>query len=294
MSSRDNEFLRGYERKLIKNGNTNLYRRHIPIPPGCWMCNRDKNVKMSKEHIIPDWLLKEFNCGEEVNRQGHVGANGLVIDTREVMLASLRQGNICKVHCNEGWMSNLEKKFKKEFLSDWQKNQELNPILFARWIAKTMSIINISQIRRIQIPAAARHGLKNIKNLPEGWHIYVYKSPQLKDITVSWEQGPITLAVAPQEMNVKHEMLGDIFGGCILINDFVGVAFWVPDGIINIEPALPMRRLWPEPSGILSSYPWGGAPSSNLCLVDLGVDNSIWESELRKIRKFAKNIFSAR
>jgi hypothetical protein len=276
---------RGYEKELSRKG-VNLIKRHVAIPEGCWMCGKT-GVKMSKEHVIPDWLLKYYDIGDQIMRQAHVDANGTILSTREVKYASLRQGKVCERNCNNGWMRKLEDEFAKVFKNDWKSGLEMKPLIFARWIAKTLTIINISQPRRVLIGESARHGLANSDNLPDGWSVYIYETDSEMPELITWEQGcAMEIGIKDGINENTKDIYEQVFAGCIKIGNLIGVAYYAPKNIKDLTPIFPFKMIWPTVSGEIPTLPYGGM-LLNQCLINLDIEKSDWAIRVGERRKSA-------
>ncbi len=249
-------FHRGYEREYLKRG-VRLAQRRIAIPNGCWMCGQS-DVKMSEEHVFPEWLLENLNCAGLMINPTHMDSFGRIIDSREQLISNLVLGRVCKINCNEGWMSKLEKDFKKCYLNGWQKNVNGNEILYARWIAKTVTTLNASQQRRVQIPEQARHELVNETKLPSGWQIYIYKTDK-KNRAIDWMQGAYASILHSKNDEYNINDIDKIYGCSLKVGDLGTLAFWSPSIDWSIEPVLNMMSLFPNTESKLPTYPWNPA-----------------------------------
>ena len=280
--SRTANYHRGYERQLLEKGNVTLAPRTIEIPEGCWFCGR-VGAKMTKARLFPDWLLEALNAGNQMMSSAHFDPTGKLIDQRPASLKSLVCGQVCQ-DCNNGWMSRLDSSFKKSFLGNVEAEQAKHPLLFARWVAKTATLINVSQQYRLQIPAAARHGLQSQDSLPKGWRVYAFTLGIEESPVINWAQGTMPTFTAPEsKMDELKKEAGNIFSCAIKINNFGAVAFWHPDSIYQLEPAYPMRRLWPKAEGGLSPMLWSPY-ATNFCVVDMMDNKDNWLENLSETR----------
>ena len=217
---RNQKYFRGTEEDYLKR-QIRLHPRHVVIPEGCWMCGV-KGVDMSDEHIFPIWLLDKLNCKNQLYYSTHAEFTGRIIDRRKIPLGNFVCGRICRSHCNEGWMGELEKEVKGVYDSGWRKGINKNQTLLARWLAKTATTLNASQQFRVMVPALARHGLINREVLPEGWLIYVFDC-KTREPAINWLQGGSVIATNTSRGDSKTA--GQIFRCALKLGGFGGMVF---------------------------------------------------------------------
>lgn len=282
----DEIYLTNYD-KFLKEKNIRLAPRYVPVTNKCWMCGG--TGKKNKEHVIPLWLQQHFKCEKEVQKHFHVSALGDKLHSRTISLNKTTFGGICE-KCNGEWMSDLETSFRNSFLSGWENNFEQDHILFARWIAKTATIINLSQFSKIQIPEHARHGLSKIDKLPEGWKIYLYKCED-DPICITWSQGCIPYILKNKITTEEISSISNMFFCCsIRIMNFIGVAFWTPPGkVFHLEPIVEGKELWPNNKGDLTYSPYG-IQLNGRCYIDLENDKELWVKQYKKLQKIRVGI----
>jgi len=247
------KYYRGVERSYAKRG-VKLYPRHILIPDGCWTCGAT-GQKMSVEHVFPEWLLEKLNARNTTVAPTHLDPLGRMISTRSLRLSSLICGNVCQKYCNEGWMSELEVEFKRCYESGWERCIDSDNILIARWLAKTATILNLCNQRRVMVPDEARHGLIEKKFLPEGWKVYVFRC-QDENPVINWMQGgPIIYLMKKTQQKMVAEM-GNIFCCGLKIGNLGGIVYWHPPAINRLEPVPALKSIWPVISGELLGFKW--------------------------------------
>jgi hypothetical protein len=279
----DPKYHRSFEKELLEKGNVTLAPRTVEVPEGCWMCGSNK-AKLTKARLYPDWMLQAFVCADAAYATVHMDATGNVIDKRETPFKQLVCDQICQ-DCIHGWMNELDTAFKPVFLGDVNAVLEKEPLLVARWIAKTATLINISQQRRIQVPAVARHGLSNKDGMPKGWRVYAFSCSSEGSSPIAWTQGAPIYGILPKEATAENKAqatLGNIFICSLKLSNFGAVAYWQPDGVYHLEAALPLRRLWPDPAGNLTEASWD--PVVGMCVADPVNNKSRWLEELASAR----------
>lgn len=160
-------------------------------PPGkCIFCGRTagsidpdsgKTLSMSKQHLFPVWMHKEFPKTAVSNSQLLTRFKGgrLQSDLRE------RQGDIkarqlrivCKEHCNGGWIRTLEEATSK-FLRSLMKGEKFTLLpqqqeLLALWICVETIIWEYTHPPSICVPEAHRTYVYENREPPAGWNIWI-------------------------------------------------------------------------------------------------------------------------
>jgi len=271
---------RGYEKKLLERG-AKLYPRNIEIPEGCWMCGETR-TKLTKARLFPDWLLQAFNCADQMYLSAHLDATGQVIDKREIPFKRLVCGQVCQ-NCIHGWIDELDNDFKPIFLGDVDKALDEHPLLIARWAAKTATLINVSQQRRVQVPAAARHGLSDKTAMPKGWRAYAFSCSSEGQTPIGWTQGSPALALFGDSTEERvQQTLGNVFACTMKFSNLGLLVYWHPDTVYHLEPANPFKRLWPDQAGSLADAPWH--PYMGMFVGDVSNDRESWQAYLDNAR----------
>lgn len=229
-----------------------MHPRHIPIPEGCWMCGRT-GVKMSNEHIFPGWLLDKYNYRDVELYSTHADPLGRILSRRKLTYDDFVCGRVCKVNCNEGWMSSLENRVKSIYESGWHSQIDKQATLIARWIAKTATTLNVSQQRRVLVPEAARHGLHNSKQLPVGWKVYIFDCPT-EEPSITWIQGGAIFV--PNYTEDASDLLGRIYVCSLKLGSLGAVCYWNPPEVKSIKPKQNYKQIWPKLEKGLSIAEW--------------------------------------
>ncbi|MGH7157248.1 MAG: hypothetical protein ACREGG_04025 [Candidatus Saccharimonadales bacterium] len=268
---------REYEKELLARG-VKLWPRMIEVPNGCWLCGKTK-AKLTNAKLFPDWLLEAFNCGNDMYTSAHLSPLGQVLDQRETPFKDLACGQICQ-ECIDGWISELDTDMKPLFLGDVNKALDEQPLLMARFFAKTAALINISQQRRVQLPAAARHGLSNKKTMPKGWRVYAFSCSTEGLDTISWTQGSPAVSWLSKEQD--KITLGNVFVCSLKFNNLGALVYWHSEEVQLLEPALPLKRLWPNPTGTLSDVAYH--PYMGMFVADIHGNKAGWAELLADAR----------
>lgn len=103
----------------------------------CLFC---QNTPLTKEHVLPQWLRQHY---PDISAINEFTANPKKRWTTQLFDLTARV--VCK-QCNEGWMSDLENKFKplfNEMISLKKYNlDELKQSTIALWVQKTVLMLN--------------------------------------------------------------------------------------------------------------------------------------------------------
>lgn len=168
----------------------------------CLFCGSTRCL--SKEHIIPKWLLKELGLTDQQLRMSHVSTLGMTKSQRTHSFTGLVNAMICE-DCNSGWMSGLEVSVKDSItrlmhldgvtnvLGSLTENHEA----IARWSFKTAIALNYPTNYRNIVPEDHFHSLYHSK-IPEG----VYINLAITDSTdvIKWRQSQTVIMIG----NSKH------------------------------------------------------------------------------------------
>lgn len=167
----------------------------------CLFCKNTK--KLSKEHIIPKWLLNELGSTDKTLATTHFTMLGLPKSKRVHSFKSLVSGMVCE-NCNNKWMSRLEISIKdlvirlinlnkkpkdvKNVFNSLAKNHEV----LARWAFKTAIVLNHATNYKDLVPEAHFHSLHSSK-IPEGVWINLGFANNSENIT--WIQDQTVLFI---------------------------------------------------------------------------------------------------
>lgn len=109
----------------------------------CIFCQRD-DQKISKEHILPDWLNKLYGEDMTALNEG-VRDDGTILYSYTSKIFQQTVNIVCK-SCNNGWMSEMENT-AKPILTKMLKNKNIvldkkSQIKIANWAMKTILVMN--------------------------------------------------------------------------------------------------------------------------------------------------------
>jgi hypothetical protein len=104
--------------------------------------------KLSEEHIIPKWLLKELDLSaKDMARGSHLTLSGIAKSERTHSVMTHTNAAICQ-DCNNGWMSRLENSAKDLIIGLMNMDTEAfgslpgNSEILAKWTFKTAIVRN--------------------------------------------------------------------------------------------------------------------------------------------------------
>jgi hypothetical protein len=109
----------------------------------CIFCGRD-DIKITKEHVFPDWLSKMFPDNVFAINEG-INADGKVAYRYRSKMFQHTMNCVC-IDCNNTWMSNIENEAKhilikmlnaKNFVLDKKSQRRI-----ANWGMKTILVLN--------------------------------------------------------------------------------------------------------------------------------------------------------
>lgn len=164
----------------------------------CIFCD-DGNSFKSREHVIPQWLLKEldifYKAGDfsetltEITKDGELNLKNVVRQTKNY--GNYVSPYVCD-KCNTGWMSQLEGVTKPILLplvkgtnsfGNLTKNEKL---LISRWAIKTSCVIDSvdHSLEENRTPIAADGNKIRMMSglfLPRGWAVFATKHIPTRD-----------------------------------------------------------------------------------------------------------------
>jgi hypothetical protein len=79
----------------------------VEVPTGGLFCGQDLSGQRAREHVFPQWLLRDFDLVEAGVAPLHMSTEFTFVSRRLHKLSGLVEGHICET-CNGGWMSDLE------------------------------------------------------------------------------------------------------------------------------------------------------------------------------------------
>ncbi len=129
----------------------------------CLFCGKS-GIALSNEHITPRWLLEHLGLPDDDQLfQGVAStATGALTQPPRIMSSFNHvHGHVCKVDCNEGWMSRLEAAAKPALVDLIDGRRAVSTVsprearIIGKWAAKTAYLHSCSS--PLQQPVAAVH-----------------------------------------------------------------------------------------------------------------------------------------
>jgi hypothetical protein len=209
----------------------------------------------SREHVIPDWILRRFSIGDYVISPKAWDGGSEILPERRHPLASFRLGGVCR-QCNEGWMSTLEQRASSNLLALSDGGRKTGGLahpeqaVLARWAAKTALVVHAASYPYSKIPHSIYTNLRTSKGLPPGVSVLAMQTDGLAD-----DIPPVTALQSDRYMFVKRRRTAEPLG-CWKVSLRVGIlqllvchcpdTSWEPLGWRNVHQGLwPTKvRLW--------------------------------------------------
>jgi hypothetical protein len=146
----------------------------MPTMTVCDFCGH--RSPRAKEHIWPDWLLRQFGIEKSTMANTHIAVAGGSVSKRVQSASSMLYGGVCNT-CNNGWMSQLESEVKPiltELISsagskDALLGNEAN--VLALWAFKTAIVRNAGTNYRCIVPKEHYQYLYKEKKIPPGVYV---------------------------------------------------------------------------------------------------------------------------
>jgi hypothetical protein len=232
----------------------------------CAFCQRS-DVKISKEHVIPRWILELYKLGKASHRQ----MGGQFKHWNGTPAASLQVNSVCKP-CNHGWLETMERGVRPLLISmiqSWNKT-ELNAEQLAKlsaWAYKTAVVFELLDSKHSRyFEIDDRINLYESSAVPDhGVLIWLasYIGPPGLTITsgriapLADPHGPVprdvmaygvTISiskVALQVLSFRHKTFGRLYGGIRPRS----IRAW-DDAVINIWPLREGAVFWPPRVGL--------------------------------------------
>ncbi len=128
---------------MVKKGTAKATEKRLCL--SCGESIRGNGIR-AREHVIPSWLLQEWNISKEVLSNFWAEPNKTTLVRKQVM-NSFVEGRFC-AKCNNGWMSRLETAAMQLILD--LADARINPVnldegqrkIVARWAAKTVVVLS--------------------------------------------------------------------------------------------------------------------------------------------------------
>jgi hypothetical protein len=169
----------------------------------------------SREHIIPEWLLKYLGVRETaVNPTHHKADTMEVVSTRRQTFNALTNGLVC-AGCNNGWLSQLEDRAKPLLIPLVTGERSIYDLvlreqaILSRWALKTACTLNRASNFHQFVPPDHAHFVLNVpQHLPAGM---IVTTQQLRDSRtegrgmLQWQQSSDWFMFGPDGMPVKEQ-----------------------------------------------------------------------------------------
>lgn len=191
----------------------------------CGFCSGNLE-KPTKEHVLPQWLLKERGLASIEIEPTHVANDGTPLSSRRHKLASLVLGSVCAT-CNGGWMSALEVSAAGPLrtLINGASPAALSldeREFVGRWALKTVAALNWASNYPAMVSRAEAASANPSSRLADG--IYVFGATHTPSQAFCWLQGPawtLDEGVAPIEEIRRWHKTSLSIGAMILTVAFV-------------------------------------------------------------------------
>lgn len=188
-----------------------MFLKTVTMAKECLFCGSKKNL--SKEHIIPLWLIKDLSIDATQLYGTHSTIVGFPKSVRRQRPKTLVNTMVCQ-KCNNGWMASLEtssmpyikpfihfdiSKIDAEFLRSFKQNHET----LAKWSFKTTILLNYPSNYRKLVPKNHFADLYNSK-IPNG--VFVNWGITTNEDKVNWRQSQSIFLLCPKsevETNIQ-------------------------------------------------------------------------------------------
>ncbi len=178
---------------------------------------------LSKEHIIPDWIGREFpiphgfrNTRSMYDHRGIYDSTGI---HKNEPLGSKKMRNVC-VKCNGGWMSRLQSEAKPILLDLFHKKDVTldhhAKVTLAAWVMMGSIMLEFTQMESKAITKEERVYLMENGVPPANWEIYVGCSREDDPTTIRrlyhtgrhFEPKPPLMPLATEKANWQTTIIG--------------------------------------------------------------------------------------
>ena len=213
----------------------------------CLFCENTK--KLSKEHIIPKWLLGELGLTEKTIIMQHSSVFGAPLSQRTHSFKGLVNAMICE-NCNNGWMSKLEASVKDLIIKwmDLDLIEEDTPLLsedheiLAKWVFKTAIVLNYPTNYRNIVPEKHFHELYSSK-IPAG--VYINLALTDNPETIHWRQSQTICMIGDVSKYVSR--LKEVYKISLQFNHLLLRVCYVPfENFVQGYAGETSIALWPE------------------------------------------------
>jgi hypothetical protein len=219
----------------------------------CIFCQKPLNASTrAKEHVLPLWLLREFDLENEAYEGLHTGHEwGKEVKSfRSHNLGSLICGDVC-MHCNGGWMSEIETqtsallthliKTDSGFVSLTRDSQRT----LSRWIFKTVIVLNAASNYRPLIPSDHVINFYKNRHLPKALTIELMFGLFQKGVQ-SW-QGQNMTFLFREKTSLPQDLMRSQYVVALNICGLHIRTSWTrfDRSIMDIRLEADVHRIWP-------------------------------------------------
>ncbi len=143
----------------------------------CIFCQ--KQTKMTKEHLWPDWLRDYLPRLEQTNQHWVIGKDGKVNKGKlhrpgDAYSTTLRV--VC-ANCNNGWMSRLQIEAKPHLVplitDSWKPLSLVTQNIVARWAVMFTMVMEYGDPATVGIPPEHRAHFMETGSVPTNWTIWI-------------------------------------------------------------------------------------------------------------------------
>lgn len=201
----------------------------------CVFCGKDHGL--SREHVFPEWLLELRSVGENDPRRntrnlGWLDEEGTVQwkqrDEGPIQAPSVVKV-VCEKHCNNGWMSDLERDAKpllEPLIYGHATTLRVrDQKLIAFWAAKTVAVLEYTDHADLHVVSQEqKHALyrgRETREIPETFRVWIGIREHQEEVRLGYHHlaasmsrrgGPVSVVDQPEKANVQLTtlMLGDL------------------------------------------------------------------------------------
>ncbi|MDK3000683.1 hypothetical protein ACV311_14905 [Clostridium perfringens] len=174
----------------------------------CIFCDE---IKLSKEHIFAQWLLKELDIYDSNITMSHTNFIGIPLSNRKHPYSKLVNGLVCE-KCNNGWMSQLEGDCQEHIINFMNMKEikieldflEKHYYTIAKWAFKNAILLNNATNYRQLVPKEHYTALYS-GIIPEG--IFIDLAFCKSESKLEWRQTPGGLVIRDVEIPVNLNVI---------------------------------------------------------------------------------------
>lgn len=225
----------------------------------CAFC--EKKRKMSAEHVLAQWLAREYPKGGRLTTLQEKGPGGVLLREHPAAMLDVRVKHVCKA-CNQGWMSSIEGNAKPLLLAMMKGTRTRLDVAqqetVATWAAKTALVFLYAWNTPRPAPIDERRWLYRQKAPPPNVHVWL--AAHDREVLAVWSENIrlVDRTPPPREGNAE---LTTIAINKLVVQILIS-RFPVPKGMVSasVVPRTDPRNrdflieLWPS-HGVPVSWP---------------------------------------